>query len=78
MIRLSDNTPLADEAIQKSMHKTYTDAYKLNGFTGGNWAYTSNTNSSAGASVRMTEINIPSEERRLGVYYLGWESIEVC
>jgi hypothetical protein len=59
------------------MHKTYTDAYKLRGFTGGDWAYASNTNFSAGAPCGEKQVKLAGESRRLGVYYLGWESIEV-
>ncbi|KAG8420158.1 hypothetical protein J3459_011341 [Metarhizium acridum] len=77
MIRPSDNAPLADEALQKSMHKTYTDAYQLTGFMGGDWAYASNTNDAVGLSCGLPENKIPHEERRLGVYYLGWESTEL-
>lgn len=77
MIRLSDNAPLTDKALQTSMHKTYTDAYKLTGFTGGNWSYALNTNSSGGALCNPAEKMVPEGERRLGVYFLGWESIEV-
>lgn len=61
------------------MHKTYTDAFKLQGFVGGDWAYAINTNESSGAPCGTTTDGAVQEgARRLGVYYLGWESIEVC
>ncbi|KAL7947627.1 hypothetical protein V8C42DRAFT_290311 [Trichoderma barbatum] len=77
-IRLRDDAPLEDEALQKSMHKTFSDTYQIQGFTGGYWAYASNTNETAGApcSNRAAEA-IPKPHRRLGVYYLGWDSIEL-
>jgi len=75
-IRLSDDAPLFDKALQTSMHKTYTDAYGIKGFVGGQWAYTVNTNESGG--MPCTEVGqVPEGQRRLGIYYLGWESIEV-
>ncbi|KAH6891477.1 hypothetical protein B0T10DRAFT_560719 [Thelonectria olida] len=76
-IRLADTAPLSDAALQKSMHKTYTDTYMIEGFTGGYWGYAANTNESRGASLSAEpQPPIPEGERRLGVYYLGWESIE--
>ena len=61
------------------MDKTYTDTYKILGFTGGNWDYAINANESCGVPCSvMSEDLIPEGERRLGVYFLGWESIEVC
>jgi hypothetical protein len=61
------------------MHKTYLDTYKLLGFTGGDWAYAINTNETSGGPCRPSAEKIVSiRERRLGVYLLGWESIEVC
>jgi hypothetical protein len=60
------------------MHKTYVDTYQIQGFTGGYWAYAINTNETAGVSgLAPSEENVPKAHRRLGVYYLGWESIEV-
>lgn len=77
-IRLTDEAPLSDAALQKSMDKTWSDTYQILGFTGGNWAYASNTNESSGAPLNSTSDEvIPQGERRLGVYFLGWESIEV-
>ncbi|KAL7953426.1 hypothetical protein V8C34DRAFT_318191 [Trichoderma compactum] len=76
-IRLRDDAPLEDEALQKSMHKTYSDTYQIIGFTGGYWAYALNSNETAGVpcSSAVPE-TIPKPQRRLGVYYLGWDSIE--
>ncbi|KAL6694345.1 hypothetical protein J3F84DRAFT_376595 [Trichoderma pleuroticola] len=77
-IRLRDDAPLEDEALQKSMHKTYSDTYQIPGFTGGYWAYATNSNETAGVpcSSPVPE-TIPKPHRRLGVYYLGWDSIEL-
>lgn len=77
-VRLSDNTILSDPALQVSMHKTYADTFKLVGFTGGYWAYALNTNETSGMPT-AAELGewVPEGERRLGVYVLGWESIEV-
>ncbi|KAH7160437.1 hypothetical protein B0J13DRAFT_541119 [Dactylonectria estremocensis] len=77
-IRLADDAPLSDTALQRSMIKTYTDTYKMLGFTGGNWGYSMNANESAGVPLRpASEDPISEGERRLGVYFLGWESIEL-
>jgi hypothetical protein len=60
------------------MHKTYTDCYFAGGFSGGNWAYSLNTNDFDELLREDTdEKAIPAEERRLAVYPLGWESKEV-
>ncbi|PNP45087.1 hypothetical protein TGAM01_v206810 [Trichoderma gamsii] len=77
-IRLKDDAPLENEALQKSMHKTYADTYQIQGFTGGYWAYAMNTNETAGVScLTPGKKAVPKAHRRLGVYYLGWESIEL-
>ncbi len=75
-VRLSDETILSDPALQTSMHKTYADTSKLLGYTGGHWAYALNTNDTAGVPLGV-DGEVPERERRLGVYILGWESIEV-
>ena len=60
------------------MHKTYSDTYQIQGFTGGYWAYATNTNETAGVPYSTpTDETVPKSQRRLAVYYLGWESIEV-
>ncbi|KAH6988140.1 hypothetical protein BKA56DRAFT_578417 [Ilyonectria sp. MPI-CAGE-AT-0026] len=77
-IRLTDEAPLSDAALQRSMDKTWSDTYQILGFTGGNWAYASNTNESSGAPLNSTPDEVIAQgERRLGVYFLGWESIEL-
>jgi hypothetical protein len=60
------------------MHKTYTDCYFAEGFTGGNWAYSMTSNGidellGEGGDEKV----ILEEQRRLAVYPLGWESKEV-
>ncbi|KAL6903302.1 hypothetical protein GGI43DRAFT_401679 [Trichoderma evansii] len=77
-IRLKDDAPLENKALQKSMHKTYSDTYQIQGFTGGYWAYATNTNESVGVSCfGPDEETVAKANRRLGVYYLGWDSIEL-
>lgn len=61
------------------MHKTYSDTYQIPGFTGGYWAYALNSNETAGVPCSSpAPETIPKSNRRLGVYYLGWDSIEVA
>lgn len=61
------------------MHKTYTDTYKIRGFTGGHWSYAVNTNESHGVPINVVpEPRVAGRDRKLGVYFLGWESVEVC
>lgn len=60
------------------MHKTYMDTYKIKGFVGGQWAYTINTNETSGVACSAPmEGSVPEGAQRLGIYYLGWESMEV-
>lgn len=62
------------------MNKTYADTAQLVGYTGGHWAYALNTNDTAGVPAsngNEEEEEVPEGERRLGVYILGWESIEL-
>lgn len=60
------------------MHKTYSDTYKLLGFTGGYWAYADNTNNVSGVSCEKAEESVLPDKQRLALYFLGWESMEVC
>jgi hypothetical protein len=61
------------------MHKTYTDCYFAEGFSGGNWAYAVNSNDvDELLSEAVDEKVIPEGKGRLAVYPLGWESVEVC
>lgn len=75
-IRLSPEAPLSDPALRTSMHKTYTDCYKMQGFVGGQWAYSLNANQPDGIALSDSKI-LDSDNRRLALYFLGWESIEV-
>lgn len=57
------------------MHKTYTDCFLAeSGFTGGDWAYSINTNLTEGVPLAESspKAAINPNERRLGVYFLGW------
>jgi len=55
------------------MHKTFTDCYLADGFTGGEWAYAINTNDAEGIDE---EFILDKKERRLAYYVLGWESLQ--
>lgn len=59
------------------MHKTYTDVFGMRGFVGGQWSYCLNTNDSTGMPLHSEERTLPPAKRRLAVYPLGWESVEV-
>ncbi|KPM39258.1 hypothetical protein AK830_g7323 [Neonectria ditissima] len=77
-IRLSDSAPLSDASLQKSMQKTYTDTYKIRGFTGGQWAYACNSNETSGVRPgAASEQQLPKLEQRFAIYLLGWDSIEL-
>jgi hypothetical protein len=58
------------------MHKTYTDCYKMQGFLGGQWAYSLKANHPNGVALSDRNV-LESDDRRLALYFLGWESIEV-
>lgn len=60
------------------MHKTYTDCYKMQGFVGGQWAYSLNSNHPDGVALSDITTTLAQDDRRLALYFLGWESIEVC
>jgi hypothetical protein len=78
MINLSPTAPQSDADFKHSMHKAYTDCYRMQGFVGGYWAYAVNTNNTSGVMVEYVRKQwVQEEERRLAGYYLGWESIEV-
>ncbi|KAE9363533.1 hypothetical protein N431DRAFT_431749 [Stipitochalara longipes BDJ] len=73
IVSLSPFAPLKDADLKHSMHKTYTDCYFAEGFSGGNWAYSMTTNNVDELLSEEQKV-IPKEERRLAVYPLGWES----
>lgn len=58
------------------MHKTYTDCYKMQGFVGGQWAYSLNANHPDGIALSDRHL-LDSNDRLLALYVLGWESIDV-
>jgi hypothetical protein len=78
VINLRPDAPLPDADFQASMHKTYTDCYRMQGFVGGSWGYAVDTNDSAGLPLAEVGKGAALRERRMAVYYLGWESAEVC
>src|SRR6266498_5608786 len=62
------------------MHKTFTDCYLAQGFTGGGWGYALNTNDADGEKADVVEGEkqvLNEEERKLAYYCIGWESFEV-
>ena len=80
-MRMSDNAPIRELPLSNSMHKTFTDCYMMQGFVGGNWGYASNTNSAEGESSVLSVSqgsHFDPRDRKLAIYLLGWESIEVC
>ncbi|ENH65716.1 hypothetical protein FOC1_g10001689 [Fusarium oxysporum f. sp. cubense race 1] len=59
---------------------TYTDCYRMQGFTGGDWGYTLNTNLVGGERDVLPGSwgsRLESKDRKLAIYLLGWESIEL-
>ncbi|KAF4634106.1 hypothetical protein G7Y89_g4006 [Cudoniella acicularis] len=79
IINLSSDAPKSNADFKHSMHKTYTDCYRMQGFVGGDWAYAVNTNDTNGGLVDDEVVRnqwVEEKERRLACYYLGWESIE--
>ncbi|PMD53487.1 uncharacterized protein K444DRAFT_700620 [Hyaloscypha bicolor E] len=77
IINLLSNAPKANTDFKDSMHKTYTDCYRMDGFVGGDWGYALNTNDTNGMLVdEASNQRVEEKERRLACYYLGWESID--
>ena len=77
-INLSPTAPLSNADLKHSMHKTYTDCYFAEGFTGGSWEYAVNTNNTDELLQDDVEEQVVEEgQRRLACYPLGWESMEV-
>lgn len=80
MLRFNEGTPIMSQDTRASVHKSYTDCYKMLGFVGGDWGFATNTTSVEGhkdAGVVMSAEPLPQKDRLLSVYILGWESIEV-
>jgi hypothetical protein len=77
-MRMKPDAALSVPPLETSMHKTYTDCYQMQGFVGGDWGYAANTNSTGGGDVDLAEGRLEGEQRRLAIYFLGWESVEVC
>ncbi|KAJ3523641.1 hypothetical protein NM208_g12376 [Fusarium decemcellulare] len=74
-MKMKQDAPFKDAAFRNSMHKTYTDCYRMQGFVGGDWGYAVNTNHTGGENV--TSERLDGRQRRLAIYLLGWESIEL-
>lgn len=81
IINLSPEAPKAKTDFKQSMHKTYIDCYRMEGFEGGDWGYAVNTDDTSGLLADHEDVTrkerIEEEERSLACYYLGWESVEV-
>ncbi|KAJ4180903.1 hypothetical protein NW755_011438 [Fusarium falciforme] len=76
-MRMKPDAALSVPPLEISMHKTYTDCYQMQGFVGGDWGYAVNTNSTGGGDVDLAEGRLEGEQRRLAIYFLGWESVEL-
>lgn len=76
LMALTPEAPLSDSSLRDSVHKAYTDCDRMQGFVAGGWGYAVNTDSTEGVSVQPEGGNSTSN-KRLAVYLLGWESIEV-
>lgn len=48
----------------------------MQGFVGGQWTYSLNANHPDGVAL-TEEKTLDAQNRRLALYFLGWESIEV-
>ncbi|KAK2137951.1 hypothetical protein NOF04DRAFT_1392191 [Fusarium oxysporum II5] len=79
-MRMNKDAPIRELPLSHSMRKTYTDCYRMQGFTGGNWGYTLNTNLVGGERDVLPGSRgsrLESKDRKLAIYLLGWESIEL-
>jgi hypothetical protein len=59
------------------MHKTFTDCYQAEGFTGGGWAYSLIGNEANGDVMDDTSTELEEKEQRLAYYVIGWDTLEV-
>ncbi|EEU41429.1 uncharacterized protein NECHADRAFT_83500 [Fusarium vanettenii 77-13-4] len=55
----------------------HSTSYSQSGFVGGDWGYAANTNISGGGDVALVEGRLQDEQRRLAIYFFGWESVEL-
>ena len=74
---LSADAPMSDKSFRASTHKTYTDCYRMQGFVGGGWGYSLHTNATTGRALGLGGEELKEDQRRLAIYLLGWESVEV-
>jgi hypothetical protein len=77
---LLSSAPRFNKDFEHSMHKTFTDCYPQEGFTGGGWNYVLNSNDAEGESnvASFEEKGLKDDEQRLAYYCIGWDSVEVC
>ncbi|KAM3516269.1 hypothetical protein MY11210_000028 [Beauveria gryllotalpidicola] len=73
------HTPVLDDAIRESVHKSYTDCFDMLGFVGGDWGFATNTTLVEGETgpYSLHLVRLPEKDRLLSVLILGWESIEL-
>jgi hypothetical protein len=63
--------------LEDSMHKTFTDCYFADGFTGGGWNYAVNSNDADGEASSTDQNWLPEKDRRLAYYLIGWNGLAV-
>ncbi|KAM0080791.1 hypothetical protein ACKRZS_007058 [Fusarium odoratissimum] len=79
-MRMNNDAPIRELPLSHPMRKTYTDCYRMQEFTGGDWGYTLNTNLVGGERDVLPGSRgsrLESKDRKLAIYLLGWESIEL-
>ncbi|KAI9170645.1 hypothetical protein HJFPF1_00115 [Paramyrothecium foliicola] len=78
-MKMKSDAPIREKPLSQSMHKTFTDCYRQQGFAGGGWGYAVNTNLVEGESNVFPGCQGTRrvEEQMLAIYLLGWESIEL-
>ncbi|TQV96219.1 hypothetical protein IF1G_04802 [Cordyceps javanica] len=81
VLRFKQGTPVLDDAIRESVHKSYTDCFEALGFVGGDWGFATNTTLVEGERatppLSAATVCLPQKDRLLSVLLVGWESIEL-
>jgi hypothetical protein len=78
IINLVPNAPRLKDDFERSMHKTFTDCYLAEGFTGGGWAYSLTSNEADGEVIKDSTLKeLEEKERRLAYYIIGWDTLKV-
>ncbi|KAF5720111.1 Zn(2)-C6 fungal-type DNA-binding domain-containing protein [Fusarium mundagurra] len=79
-MKMNNDAPISKLPLSHSMHKTYSDCYRMQGFVGGDWGYAMNTNVVGGerdVSPGCRGSRLEPKDRKLAIYFLGWESSEL-